>query len=454
MIRVIDLLGWLQPLQLPSLYTDRDLIRSLSLEERTSMTTTKDAATIPPPLSAEERLVVEDQLERILASPLFSQSKRYAPFLRHVVEKTLEGQGGTLKERTLGVEIFGRAPDYDSSNDPVVRVTAGEVRKRIAQYYHDAAHQNELWIDLPTGTYVAQFRPSPVNEENGSAAAPPDLPAKLALSAELAPVAPEVESVRWASMRGKRRAAVIIILVVLASAGLLWRFGARHTSPLDRVWGNLVSTQSPSIIAVGVPAPLYPTENNTDELSARQHLRNDHVSLSDLQALLRIVKLLDRRDITYRVQPAGSTTFADLRQGPTVLLGGLDNPWTMRAQQNLRFGLQSDGNGVDWISDTHDQGARKWSVDFNRPYTQVTTDYAIIALFRDPATQQPTLIIAGMGENGTKAASEFITDDTQLSNALGEALRKPGGSSFEVVITTEVINGSSGAPKVLAKEAW
>jgi hypothetical protein len=126
----------------------------------------------------------------------------------------------------------------------------------------------------------------------------------------------------------------------------------------------------------------------------------------------------------------------------------------MRAQQNLRFGLQSDGNGVDWISDTHDQGARKWSVDFNRPYTQVTTDYAIIALFRDPATQQPTLIIAGMGENGTKAASEFITDDTQLSNALGEALRKPGGSSFEVVITTEVINGSSGAPKVLAKEAW
>jgi hypothetical protein len=418
------------------------------------MTMTKDPVTIRPPLSAEERVQVEDQLERILASPLFSQSKRYAPFLRYVVEKTLEGQEDTLKERTLGVEIFGRLPDYDSSNDPVVRVTAGEVRKRIAQYYHDAAHQNELWIDLPTGNYVAQFRPSPVHEENGAPPEAPDLPAKLAFSTELAPVAPEIQSVRGAPLRGKRRAGVIIVLAVVASAGLISRFAARHTSTLDRVWGNLASTQSPSIIAVGVPAPLYPTENNSGELSARQHLRNDHVSLSDLQALLRIVRLLDHRDITYRVEPAAGTTFADLRQGPVVLLGGLDNQWTMRAQQNLRFGLQTDGNGVDWISDTHDQGARKWSVDFNRPYTQVTTDYAIIALFRDPTTLQPTLIIAGMGENGTKAASEFITDDTQLSNTLGETLRKPGASSFEVVITTEVVNGSSGAPKVLAKEAW
>jgi hypothetical protein len=164
--------------------------------------------------------------------------------------------------------------------------------------------------------------------------------------------------------------------------------------------------------------------------------------------------VLDHKSINYRVQSASSTTFADLRQGPVVLLGGLDNPWTLRAQQNLRFRLQTDGNGVDWISDSHDPGAKKWSVDFNRPYSKVTTDYAIIALFRDPGTQQPTLIIAGMGENGTKAASEFITDESQLNNALGESLRKPGGINFEVVLSTEVVNGSTGAPMVLVKEVW
>lgn len=100
---------------------------------------------------------VSEQLERILASPLFKQSKRYSPFLRYVVEKTLAGEADTLKERTLGVEIFGRPPNYDSSNDPVVRVTAGEVRKRIAQYYHDSEHKGELRIELSPGSYVPEF---------------------------------------------------------------------------------------------------------------------------------------------------------------------------------------------------------------------------------------------------------------------------------------------------------
>lgn len=416
------------------------------------MTTTKDPVIARAPLRAEERVLVEDQLERMLASPLFTQSKRYAPFLRHVVDKTLNGREDDLKERVLGSELFGRAPDYDSNNDPVVRVTAGEVRRRIAQYYDDSAHRNEFRIDLPIGTYVAHFHPGPSTDEDHRVA--PQSPVRHA--DQTAPVTPTAarETVARAQPPGKRLTATVIVLVVLVSAGLIWRFGRRNPSPLDAVWNNLVSAQSPAVIAVGVPAPLYPAENTADEPSARQHLRNDHVSLSDLQALLRIVRLLDHKGINYRVQPASSISLADLRQDPAILLGGLDNPWTMRAQQNLRFGLQSDGNGVDWISDSHDPGARKWLVDFNRPYSKVTTDYAIVAYFRDPGTQQPTLIVAGMGENGTKAASEFITDETQLNNALGESLRKRAASDFEVVLSTEVINGSTGAPMVLVKEAW
>jgi hypothetical protein len=415
------------------------------------MTTTKDPVITRLHVSAEERVLVEDQLERMLASPLFTQSKRYAPFLRHVVEKTLDGQEDRLKERVLGSELFGRPPDYDSNNDPVVRVTAGEVRKRIAQYYDDSAHRDEFRVDLPVGTYVAQFHPGPPLDEVHRAAPQSsllqaDATDPIAPMPALEPVAPS----RWPA---KRFIVVVIVLAVLASACLIWKFGARNPSPVDAVWGNLVSTRSSSVISLGEPR-LYPPENTSDEPSARQHLRSDYVTLSDLQALLRIVRLLDHKGAAYHVQPASSTNFADLRQGPVILLGGLDNPWTMRAQQNLRFRLESDGNGFDWITDSRDPGAKKWFVDFNRPYSKVTTDYAIVAYFRDPGTQQPTLIIAGMGENGTKAASEFITDETLLHNALGESLRKPGGSNFEVVLSTEVVNGSTGAPMVLVKEIW
>jgi len=415
------------------------------------MTTIKDPVITRVPISAEERALVQDQLERMLASPLFTQSKRYAPFLRHVVEKTLDGQEDRLKERVLGSELFGRAPDYDSNNDPVVRVTAGEVRRRIAQYYDDSMHRNEFRIDLPIGTYVAQFHPGPPMDEEHRV-----IPQSTLLQADQTdPVAPmpALDVAAPAHSPVKRLTAAIVGLAVLASAVLVWKFGHRNPSPVDAVWGNLVSTRSSSVISLGEPR-LYPPENTSDEPSARQHLRSDYVTLSDLQALLRIVRLLDHKGAAYRVQPASSTSFADLRQGPVVLLGGLDNPWTMRAQQNLRFGLQSDGNGFDWITDSRDPGAKKWFVDFNRPYSKVTTDYAIVAYFRDPGTQQPTLIIAGMGENGTKAASEFITDETLLNNALGESLRKPGGSNFEVVLSTEVVNGSTGAPIVLVTEVW
>src|SRR5262249_27923539 len=97
------------------------------------------------------------QLAKMLVHPLFANSKRYPALFRHVVECRLEGRTDNLKERTLGIEVFGRKADYDTNLDPVVRITAGEIRKRIAQYYHDPEHESELRIDLPPGSYVPLF---------------------------------------------------------------------------------------------------------------------------------------------------------------------------------------------------------------------------------------------------------------------------------------------------------
>ena len=105
-----------------------------------------------------ERAAVQAQLERILANSLFKNSKRYPNLLRYVVERTLDGHPGELKERTLGVEVFAREPDYDTNLDPVVRTTAAEIRKRLAQYYQDPVHESELRIVLPLGSYAAKFQ--------------------------------------------------------------------------------------------------------------------------------------------------------------------------------------------------------------------------------------------------------------------------------------------------------
>jgi len=106
----------------------------------------------PPPADA-----IQEQVVRILASPLFRNSKHYPRLLKYVVEQTLAGHGASLKERALGVEVFGRDAHYDTTADPVVRTSACEVRKRIAQYYQEAGRAAEIRIDLPAGSYVPEF---------------------------------------------------------------------------------------------------------------------------------------------------------------------------------------------------------------------------------------------------------------------------------------------------------
>src|ERR1700748_589538 len=103
-------------------------------------------------------VVVREQLKRLLAHSLFTNSKRYPVLLAYTVEQTLLGDAGELKERTIGVEAFGREPNYDVNLDPVVRTTAAEVRKRLIQYYYSPDHAGELIIEVPVGSYVPLFR--------------------------------------------------------------------------------------------------------------------------------------------------------------------------------------------------------------------------------------------------------------------------------------------------------
>src|ERR1017187_9453113 len=86
------------------------------------------------------RRAIQEQLERLLANARFRNSKRCPSLLRYLVENTLDGRPEHLRERSLGSDVFGRPQDYDTNTDPIVRATAGDIRKRIAQSYHEPGH--------------------------------------------------------------------------------------------------------------------------------------------------------------------------------------------------------------------------------------------------------------------------------------------------------------------------
>jgi Tol biopolymer transport system component len=147
--------------------------------------------------------LVRSQLERIIASDLFLRSERLSRFLRFIVEKSLDGSSGELKEQVLACELYGRSPvEFDTASDPVVRVDARRLRDKLREYYA-AAPDDPIVISLPKGSY------RPVFERNSAVlnAAAIELPKR---SDESAPAS------------SRRLIAAIAITIALIGAALVW----------------------------------------------------------------------------------------------------------------------------------------------------------------------------------------------------------------------------------------
>jgi Tol biopolymer transport system component len=101
---------------------------------------------------------VRRQLDVVLASPGFVRNERMSRFLRFLAERLLEGSDNQLKESVIAVEVFGRKPDHDSSQDSIVRTEASRLRARLAEYYVGEGKDDAIVIELPKGGYTPVFR--------------------------------------------------------------------------------------------------------------------------------------------------------------------------------------------------------------------------------------------------------------------------------------------------------
>ncbi len=410
-----------------------------------------------------EPLKVREQLDRLLAHPLFANSKRYPALLAYTVEQTLLGNAGELKERSIAVEVFGRAPTYDANSDPVVRITAGEVRKRLTQYYYDPSHRSELVIELPIGSYVPLFR--------GPERAPVD--PEVAIDSTLETVDPAGTAPSQAPVGPGGRhwwgPVGALMLVAVAAAGG-WFAGRRyHEEPpppsnIERFWEPVTASVTPTTFCLGEPAkninldavnsydaPVV-TSSEPEQLYVRLHL-SGHLALADVVTLTRTVAALASRHKAFRVLPASEASFSQLREGPVVLIGAFDNIWTLRVTQKLRFGFESK-EGEALLVDRKSQKETTWATAWDLPYKRLSRDYAIVARIHDNTTGQPMIIAAGISEEGTEAAGEILYNPVYLDTLLAKAPKNWEQMNMEAVIETQVIEGHPGPPNILALETW
>jgi hypothetical protein len=416
-------------------------------------------------VSAPDPAVIREQLVRLLAHPLFANSKRYPALLAYVVEQTLLGNASDLKERSIGIEVFGREPSYDANADPIVRITAGEVRKRLSQYYYDATHQGELVVELPIGSYVPVFLPFDVPVELETVEAAPESEAAPVIPSALPPAPETPRAQPW-----RLRWIVAGFFVVVAGAiGLGVGLRLHPVAPvpppsnIDRFWEPVTSSANPATFCLGEPAKNLDTESIDDfeapvskpepeKLYVRLHY-SGNLALADVITLTRMAANLEIRHKTFRVVPASEAAFSQLREGPIVLIGAFDNIWTLRVTQKLRFGFESK-DGVALLVDRKSKQATAWATAWDLPYEKLSRDYAIVARIHDSTTGQPVIIAAGISEEGTEAAGEILYNPDYLDSLLAKVPPDWEKKNLEAVIETQVIQGHSGPPNVLAVETW
>jgi hypothetical protein len=423
------------------------------------------------PQTKQDRDAVLLELQEVLASPHFSASKRYPALLRYIVEKTLAGESDALKERTLGVEVFDRAPSYDTNADTVVRYTAGEVRKRLSLHYHELDRKPAIQIALPAGSYVPEFvhTHDVVHDYSGSlvlthspsidpprethepeTAASWELGHSSPQSSEDRPVDrdPRTLPTQVAAPHRWRRL-LVAALVLSIVAGLGWRYRAVHTrSALDDFW--LPALRDQRMVPICTGGSVFALDRFSGVATAGKDIDYPFVSIQAASAIAQISALLEQYGTTTELQPSAATPLTDLREHPVILLGGYNNQWTLRLLQPLRFHFAPETE-ASIVDGTRPQV--RWERDHTLPYSSAD-DYALIARFRDSTTDSWVIVLAGVGRNGSEAAAQFVSSPHYM-----QLLRDRIGSGFstrniEAILKVSVIDGKTGAPSLIEAHAW
>ena len=413
--------------------------------------------------SDAQRAAVLLEVRRILAHPTFKSSKRCVSLLEFLVDRALDGDRQGAKERTLGIEAFGRDPDYDTNTDPIVRRTANEIRKRLAQCYEGPDRDREIKIHLARGSYLLEF-------EFATASAPPELDAQSP-EQTLQPLTlrqhGNANPVLMA--RHKRRfwiAAAAAAVLIVAGGALLIQSGF-FRSPDYRIWKPLLGSGDWVLICLSdadsqiagstgeggsqaintiVASPQAPPPPGAQQNPPSIPFIDAHVSHAISTRLLGFNRQT-------RLEASSALTLQDFRQHPAVLIGGSNNPWALILLSKLRFSIRVDPVTQDkWIQDAQNLANRNWKIDGSlKSFSDVPNDYAIVTRVFDSQTGQWVIALSGLEAYGTEAAGELVADPA-FAGSIPSSLKSSG--NFQIVLKTSVVRGNTGPIQILAVHAW
>jgi hypothetical protein len=392
----------------------------------------KDPPFAPEHLAQRHDVPVLAELERILSSPFFRNSLRSREFLRHIV--TYADVPSELKERTIGIAVFGRPADYDTGADAIVRVKAVDLRKRLVQYNSTADSERSVRIELQAGSYLPKVSYRKSLE-------PAVAPAPLAAVAEFTEDAPGLriaaapESWRvWLKMRWMACGVVAVVLLISAAVAVY----AMVKSPAKRFLRPFVTSVGQPIICLSHP--------NAYNLSLETVKKK-----GDAPTAFHLRELLQREGRKPRLSVAADLTAEDLQNSPVILLGGPHhNRWTAALTQDLRFSFQIMDNKPRIID--RQNPSRFWEdPDQN---DEGSDDYVIITRLLATEKTQPVLCIAGLRAQGTVAGARIVFDEAALRQILRYAPDNWDQKNMQLVLHVKLRGNSIPIYDLRAATYW
>ncbi len=448
---------------------------------------------------------LKENLREIIESDSFRGSERCGRFLGYIVNQAIAGHFESLKERVIGVEVFGRSPDYSTSDDAIVRVTASDVRRRLQQHYRKSGTISRIHISLPVGSYIPEITFDPEIKGDGFDPRIPrqNLPTLAALQAVLGdsesisipaknpPSAPQVMPDRETVLLDKDSrsglqilAVTLAVLVVLLAAVSLALWGViRNNASRSKVatvsvlpWSAFFASPHPTHLITSDPEIVsiqqitrsrvslldYVNHNYIPEHSpltpeVKQALlsapKGDWTPPGDLQMAVKVAELAQSNSRNISVLPSSKARMSDLKSDDNFIFLGSprSDPWVSLFNDTLDFQFVSvDGSQNEVIRNVH---PRQDEQSTYTPTTGTTGEsYAIVAFVQNPGQDGQVLVVAGATGEGTDVAGRLVTDPPRLAEALQKCGTPFSGSlkNFELLLRVSVIAGSSRGFNVMA----
>ena len=419
-------------------------------------------------------------LTEITEGASFKGSPRSAQFLEYIIWQSAAGRTAALKERTIGVELFGRTPTYDTGEDAIVRVTASDVRKRLVQHYSSAGAASIFRISLPSGGYVPELIRIP---KPGTDVLTHPLPLEEISLDVAVPEAPSSVTSKYRPTFGWRywslpilggvALAVGVTLSVMNRPGRLMVPEKRMWNPSSIPWAALFDSSRRVVIVASDPnieeiqriahsnlslsdyanqSYLPPGSSNLSpsELAfIKEILRGNQISAFDGSIIANLALLVSPGNGRLSVKAARNFRRKDLQTDENfVFLGSpRSNPWTSMFDPHLDFQFAFNNQTQrEYIRNVHPV---KGEINEYVPTAggfDTGESFAIISVLQNPGYRGQVLLIAGASGEGTKAAGDIVADPTRWSAILQPChLAKNGsGQSVQILLHLETMAGSPG----------